>query len=94
MVFILKILDFFFILIFLLNVTKVILLKTKIVPNSIKSSFLARKKALAEGRCSPQELEGGPRSGPHLLVVIKLKSLTERLFRLREHLQGNHTPKL
>ena len=38
--------------------------------NSKKSSFFARraKKASAEGRSPPQELEVGPRSGPYLLV--------------------------
>ena len=47
----------------------------KIGQNSIKSSFFARraKKASAEGRSPPQELEVGLRSGPYLLVrVIKL----------------------
>ena len=34
------------------------------------------KKALAEGRCPPQELEVGPCSGPYLLVHIKPKRLT------------------
>ena len=29
------------------------------------------EKASSEGRSSPQELEEGPRSGPHLLVAIK-----------------------
>ena len=44
----------------------------KIGQNSIKSSFFARraKKASAEGRSPPQELEVGPRSGPYLLVII------------------------
>ena len=39
--------------------------------NSIIIFFFARraKKALAEGRSPPQELEVGPRSGPYLLVV-------------------------
>ena len=38
--------------------------------NNIISSFFARRtdKASAEGRCPPQELEVGPRSGPYLLV--------------------------
>ena len=42
----------------------------KMGQNSIKSSFFARraKKASAEGRSPPQELEVGPRSGPYLLV--------------------------
>ena len=31
-----------------------------------------QKKALAKGRSPPQELEVGPRSGPYLLVAIKL----------------------
>ena len=30
-----------------------------------------QKKASAEGRSPPQELEEGPRSGPHLLVILK-----------------------
>ena len=37
----------------------------------IKKSFFAqraKKKALAEGWSPPQELQEGPRSGPHLLV--------------------------
>ena len=38
--------------------------------NSIISSFFA-KKASAEGRSPPQELEVGPRSGPYLLVQLK-----------------------
>jgi hypothetical protein len=29
-----------------------------------------QKKASAEGRSHPQELEEGPRSGPHLLVCL------------------------
>ena len=39
---------------------------------SIISSFFARraKKASAEGRSPPQELEVGPRSGPYLLVLL------------------------
>ena len=42
----------------------------------IKRSFFARrgKKGLAEGRSTPQELEEGPRSGPHLLVVLKIET--------------------
>ena len=45
----------------------------KMGQNSISSSFFAQraKKALAEGRSPPQELEVGPRSGPYLLVYIK-----------------------
>ena len=44
----------------------------KVVQNSIISSFFARraKKASAEGRSPPQELEVGPRSGPYLLVAV------------------------
>ena len=44
----------------------------KIGQNSIISSFFARraKKASAEGRSPPQELEVGPRIGPYLLVVV------------------------
>ena len=43
--------------------------------NSIISSFFARraKKASAEGRSPPQELEVGPRSGPYLLVADKME---------------------
>ena len=40
----------------------------------IKSSFFAqraKKQASAEGRSTPQELEVGPCSGPHLLVFFK-----------------------
>jgi len=46
----------------------------KMGQNSIKSSFFARraKKASAEGRSPPQELEVGPLSGPYLLVFIKV----------------------
>ena len=38
-----------------------------------KDIFLpeGQKKASAEGRSPPQELEEGPRSGPHLLVLVK-----------------------
>ena len=45
----------------------------KMGQNSIKSSFFARraKKASAEGRSPPQELEVGPRSRPYLLVYSK-----------------------
>ena len=48
----------------------------KMGQNSIRSSFFARraKKASAEGRSPPQELEVGPRSGPYLLVYIKVKT--------------------
>ena len=35
--------------------------------------FFWTKKALAEGRSPPQELEVGPRSGPYLLVLLILK---------------------
>ena len=44
----------------------------KMGQNSINSSFFGRraKKASAEGRSSPQELEVGPRSGPYLLVYL------------------------
>ena len=41
----------------------------------IKALFFllkGQKKALAEGRSPPQDLEEGPRSGPHLLVLIIL----------------------
>ena len=42
----------------------------------IKRSFFAlrAKKGLGLGRSPPQELEEGPRSGPHLLVMVKAKS--------------------
>ena len=45
----------------------------KMGQNSIKSSFFTRraKKASAEGRSPPQELEVGPRSGPYLLVILE-----------------------
>ena len=47
----------------------------KVSQNSIKSSFFAQraKKALAEGRRPPQELEVGLRSGPYLLVFLILE---------------------
>ena len=47
----------------------------KVVQNSIISSFFARraKKASAEGRSPPQELEVSPRSGLYLLVQIIYK---------------------
>ena len=35
----------------------------------------ATKKALAKGQSAPQELEVGPRSGPYILVYIKVKSV-------------------
>ena len=52
-----------------------LLLDTKNCQNSIKSFFFAQraKKALVEGRSPPQELELGPRSGPYLLVNVKVK---------------------
>ena len=45
--------------------------------NSIISPFFASraKKSLAEGRSPPQELEVGPRSGPYLLVNLKIHDL-------------------
>ena len=45
--------------------------------NSIKSSFFAKrpKKALVKGRSPQQELEGGPRSGPLLLVLFLIATL-------------------
>ena len=45
----------------------------KISTKSVNSSFFARwaKKASAEGRSPPQELEGSPRSGLYLLVEFK-----------------------
>ena len=60
----------------LLNVTKVTTEHRKwpkISTNSVKSFFLAQraKKASAESQSSPQELEEGPPSGPHLLVSLK-----------------------
>ena len=69
--------DFFFLLLLmlLLKVTKVITgdqKMPKMGQNSIISSFFARraKKASAEGRSSPQELEVSPRSGLYLLVKL------------------------
>ena len=50
--------------------------------NSIKSSFFARraKKASDKGQSPPQELEVGPRSGPYLLVLVKvINNLTDNL---------------
>ena len=43
--------------------------------NSLISSFFARraKKASVEGRSPPQELEVDLRSGPYLLVIVKVK---------------------
>ena len=35
-----------------------------------------QKKAFAEGRSPPQELEEGPRSGPHLLVIMMMKNVS------------------
>ena len=61
--------------------------------NSIKSTFFARraKKASAEGRSPPQELEVGPRSRPYLLVFIKavspISSVFLELARDTEHLE-------
>ena len=42
-------------------------------PKQHNKLFFARraKKASAEGRSPPQELEVGPRSGPYLLVILK-----------------------
>ena len=47
----------------------------KVGQNSIRRSFFARraKKASSGGRSPPQELEVGPRSGPYILVYIKIK---------------------
>ena len=71
-------LDFFGFLRFLSKLLRLLLKVTKVTTghqkmpkmgqNSIISSFFARKKASAEGRSPPQELEVGPRSGPYLLV--------------------------
>ena len=49
-----------------------LLLDTKNGPKQHKKVFFARraKKAAAEDRSPPQELEVGPRSGPYLLVYI------------------------
>ena len=66
--------DFFFLLLLLMLLLNVTMVTTgqpklpKMGQNRIKSSFFARKKASAEGRSPPQELEVGPRSGPYLLV--------------------------
>ena len=48
----------------------------KIGQNSIISPFFARraKQASAKGRSPPQELEVGPRSGPYLIVEIKVNN--------------------
>ena len=48
----------------------------KMSQNSIISPFFAQraKKALAKGRSPSQVLEVGPRSGPHLLVFLKLQN--------------------
>ena len=59
----------------LLKVTKVTTGHQKLPKmgqNSIISCFFARraKKASAEGRIPPQELEVGQHSGPYLLVII------------------------
>jgi hypothetical protein len=66
----------------LLNVTTVTTghqKSPKMGQNSIKSSFFARraKKASAEGRSPPQELEVGPRSGSYLLVLINMERQTQ-----------------
>ena len=47
---------------------------TKMDQNSIKVLFLAKeqKKTLAKGQSLPQELEVSLRSGPYLLVWLKL----------------------
>ena len=39
----------------------------------IKISFFARRAKKGLGRSPPQELEEGPCSGPHLLVILKSK---------------------
>ena len=64
----------------LLKVTKVTTGHQKLPKmgqNSIISSFFARraKKASAEGRSPPQELEVGPRSGPYLLDTLIVLAL-------------------
>ena len=38
-----------------------------------KNSFFAEGPKNGLGRSPPQELEEGPRSGPHLLVMIIMK---------------------
>ena len=50
--------------------------------NSIISSFFARraKKASAEGRSPPQELEKSPHSGLYLLVVYEMAKLRSKCF--------------
>ena len=47
--------------------------RQKWAKTALKAIFLpeGQKKASAEGRSPPQELEVGPRSGPYLLVSIK-----------------------
>ena len=72
-------LDFFFWLLLLKLLLKVTKVTTghqklpKMGQNSILRSFLARraKKASAEGRSPPQELEVSPRSGLYLLVYFQ-----------------------
>ena len=71
---------FFGLFVFFLELLRLILKVTKVTighqklpkmgQNSKINSFFARraKKASAEGRSPPQELEVGPRSGPYLLV--------------------------
>ena len=78
-------LDFFGFLGFLSKLLRLLLKVTKVTighqklpkmgQNSKISTFFARraKKASAEGRSPPQELEVGPRSGPYLLVLLILK---------------------
>ena len=62
----------------LLKVTKVITGDQK-VPKIGQSSIRA-KKALAEGRSPPQELEVSPRSGLYLLVILYYNNLNYSTF--------------
>ena len=52
-----------------------LLLNTKNRQNWAKTARTA-KKASAEDRSPPQELEIGPRSGPYLLVPLKEQAYT------------------
>ena len=67
--------DIFFLLMLVIKVTEVTTQQQKCLKmstNSVKSFFFARraKKASAEGRSPPQELEVNPRSGLYLLVPM------------------------
>ena len=57
----------------------------------IKRFFLVQraKKGLGLGRSPPQELEEGPRSGPHLLVLLKIKAILKQCFNQTFNLSGH-----